>query len=209
MDYKEKIMDEFMHQFIQKDCKDIKVDNIAENLGISKRTLYEIFPSKDEMIKQTLYYYQTDNQNKLLAIRNEEKNPLVQILKICFAIIDNANQISVARLFNLKKQYPEIAGNLIGMHARFMKDVMLKSYEKAQKEGFIFQDVEPEFLLALLVSGEKDPRQRTFSFMGREFDIMKLFAAHLFTIIRGVSTLKGVEVCDTYYRNVLRDKIER
>ena len=209
MEYKEKIMEEFMRQFIQKDCKDIKVDNIAENLGISKRTLYEIFPSKDEMIKQTLFHYQIENQNRLLAIRNEEENPLIQILKTCFAIIDNANQISVARLFNLKKQYPEIAGELIGMHAQFMKDVMLTSYKNAQNEGFIFPEVEPEFLLALLVSGEKDPRQRTFSFMGKEFDIMRLFAAHLFTIIRGVATLKGVEVCDKYYYTVLKDKIDR
>ena len=202
-------MEEFMRQFLQKDCKDIKVDNIAENLGISKRTLYEIFPSKDEIIKQTLHYYQKENQDKLLIIRNEESNPLLQILKICFAIIDDANQISVARLFNLKKQYPEIAGELIGMHAHFMKEVMLTSYKNAQEDGLLFHDVEPEFLLALLVSGERDPRQRTFSFMGREFDVMKLFVAHLFTIIRGVSTLKGVAICDTYYREVLRNKIER
>ena len=152
---------------------------------------------------------QKENQDKLLIIRNEESNPLLQILKICFAIIDDANQISVARLFNLKKQYPEIAGELIGMHAHFMKEVMLTSYKNAQEDGLLFHDVEPEFLLALLVSGERDPRQRTFSFMGREFDVMKLFVAHLFTIIRGVSTLKGVAICDTYYREVLRNKIER
>ncbi|MBP3253474.1 MAG: TetR/AcrR family transcriptional regulator [Bacteroidales bacterium] len=209
MEYKEKIMQEFMQQFVQKDCRDIKVDNIAENLGISKRTLYEIFPSKDEMIKQTLHHYQSKNQEKLLAVWSGEKNPLVQILKISYAIIDDTNQISIARLLHLKKQYPEIAVGLMAMHARFMKNVMLKSYENAQKEGLIFPEVEPEFLLALLASGEKDPRQRTFTFMGKEFDVMKLFAAHLFTIIRGVSTFKGVEICDTYYYTVLKDKIER
>ena len=53
--------------------------------------------------------------------------------------------------------------------------------------------------MALLLAGERDPRQKTVSFLGKEFDTIKLFGAHFFTIIRGVSTLKGIEICDKFY----------
>ena len=52
MDVKEKVMEEFIKQFIKKDCKDILVDDIAFNIGMSKRTIYENFHSKNEIIKQ-------------------------------------------------------------------------------------------------------------------------------------------------------------
>lgn len=207
MDYREKIMEEFIRLFVQKSCKDINVDEIAENLGISKRTIYETFSSKGDIIKQTLNHYQTLAHSRTLEYCRGEVNPLKNMLKMSFFIIENLKYISMARLVSLKKYYPEIAEELIQEHCAFMKDSMLKTYYKAQDEGYIFSDIEPEFLLALLISGERDPRQRTIHFMGKEHDVIKLFSAHLFTIIRGVSTLQGVEICDAFFKEYLKDKI--
>ncbi|MBR1770388.1 MAG: TetR/AcrR family transcriptional regulator [Bacteroidales bacterium] len=202
MNAKEKIMEEFIRQFIVKDCKDISVDSIAENIGMSKRTVYENFSSKNEIIRETLMHFLRIEHENIQRILEEEPNPLKQILLTSFTVIRNASQISVARLNNLKKHYPEIADELIKVWADFSHEVTLKSYYRAQEEGYIFKDIAPEFLMALLLGGEKDPRQKTIRFMEKDFDILQLFSAHLFTIIRGVSTMKGVEICDEYFRQM-------
>lgn len=192
-------MEEFIKQFMQKKCKDIKVDDIAENLGISKRTIYENFSSKDEIIKETLSYYQKLNQEKTLKISQEEENPLRKILKMAFAFINDTCQIRFERLENLRKHYPETANNLIHSHLQFMKDVMLNAYTQAQNEGYIFKEIEPEFLLALLHSSGTAYEHQTFHILGKDYNMFALFKAHIFTILRGVSTLKGIKVCDEYY----------
>lgn len=199
MDVKEKVMEEFIKQFIKKDCKDILVDDIAFNIGMSKRTIYENFHSKNEIIKQTLKHYLSLEHERILTLLKEESNPLKRILITSYSFLHSASQISLSRLYNLKKQYPEIAEELIDIQHTFVDDVILNSYLQAQKEGYIFKEIDPVFLITLLLAGERDPRQKTISFLGKEFDTIKLFGAHFFTIIRGVSTLKGIEICDKFY----------
>lgn len=200
-------MEEFIKQFLTKDCRDIKVDEIAENLGISKRTIYENFDSKNEIVRQTLQNYQQMSQIKILELCNAETNPLKKILQISFVMLEYAREISIARLIGLRKHYPEIAEDLITIHVQFMRENILKLYTKAQEEGYIFMEVEFEFLLALLLGGEKNPNQKIMHFMGKEFEVLRLLTAHFFTIIRGVSTMKGVKVCDAYYKEYLQEKI--
>lgn len=199
MDVKEKVMEEFIKQFIKKDCKDILVDDIAFNIGMSKRTIYENFHSKNEIIKQTLKHYLNLEHERILTLLKEESNPLKRILITSYSFLHSASQISLSRLYNLKKQYPEITEELIDIQHTFVDDVILNSYLQAQKEGYIFKEIDPVFLITLLLAGERDPRQKTVSFLGKEFDTIKLFGAHFFTIIRGVSTLKGIEICDKFY----------
>ena len=199
MDVKEKVMEEFIKQFIKKDCKDILVDDIAFNIGMSKRTIYENFHSKNEIIKQTQKHYLNLEHERILTLLKEESNPLRRILITSYSFLRSASQISLSRLYNLKKQYPEIAEELIDIQHTFVDNVILNSYLQAQKEGYIFKEIDPVFLITLLLAGERDPRQKTVSFLGKEFDTIKLFGAHFFTIIRGVSTLKGIEICDKFY----------
>lgn len=200
MDVKEKVMKEFIQQFVKKDCKDILVDDIAFNIGMSKRTIYENFHSKSEIIRQTLKHYLKLEHEQILTLLSEEDNPLKKILITSFFFIDSASKISLNRLHNLKRQYPEIAEELTNDQHVFVNDVVLRFYLQAQEEGFLFKDIEPEFIIVLLLGGERDPREKTVNFFGKEFDSIKLFGAHFFTIIRGVSTLKGVEICDKFYK---------
>ncbi len=198
MDYKAKIMEEFIRLFVQKDCKEIKVDEIAENLGISKRTVYENFSSKMDIVEQSLKYYQGVAKARLIEACEKETNPLKKILISCYTITINAQHIKVSQFYSLKKYYPELSASLLQNFVDFQVQYMKQCYLQAQQEGYISQRVDPESMFLLLVNGEKVERQPKIYFMDKEYDTLKLFTAHLFTIIRGVSTLKGVQVCDEY-----------
>ena len=198
MDYKAKIMEEFIRLFVQKDCKEIKVDEIAENLGISKRTVYENFSSKMDIVEQSLKYYQGVAKARLIEACEKETNPLKKILISCYTITINAQHIKVSQFYSLKKYYPELSASLLQNFVDFQVQYMKQCYLQAQQEGYISKRVDPESMFLLLVNGEKVERQPKIYFMDKEYDTLKLFTAHLFTIIRGVSTLKGVQVCDEY-----------
>lgn len=198
MDYKAKIMEEFIRLFVQKDCKEIKVDEIAENLGISKRTVYENFSSKVDIVEQSLKYYQGVAKARLMEACEKETNPLKKILISCYTITINAQHIKVSQFYSLKKYYPELSTSLLQNFVDFQVQYMKQCYLQAQQEGYISKRVDPESMFLLLVNGERVERQPKIHFMDKEYDTLKLFTAHLFTIIRGVSTLKGVQVCDEY-----------
>ena len=43
MDQKERIIEQAMHMFVSQGIKSVRMDDIAQQLGVSKRTLYELF----------------------------------------------------------------------------------------------------------------------------------------------------------------------
>lgn len=200
-------MEEFVKLFMQKSCKDILVDEVAYNIGISKRTMYENFSSKSEIIRETLKYYLLLEHKKMELLASQEDNPLKKILKITHSFIKNAALISMTRFDDLKKQYPEIAKELLEIQEQFLNTVIRKMVIDAQKEGYIFEELTTEILFALLLGGKNDPRQSTIKFMGVEINTIQFFMTHFFTILRGVSTQKGVESCDEYFREYLSEYI--
>lgn len=207
MEVRERIMEEFVKLFMQKSCKDILVDEVAYNIGISKRTMYENFSSKSEIIRETLKYYLLSEHKKMELLASQEDNPLKKILKITHSFIKNAALISMSRFDDLKKQYPEIAKELLEIQEQFLNTVIRKMVIDAQKEGYIFEELTTEILFALLLGGKNDPRQSTIKFMGVEINAIQFFMTHFFTILRGVSTQKGVESCDEYFREYLSEYI--
>lgn len=200
-------MEEFVKLFMQKSCKDILVDEVAYNIGISKRTMYENFSSKSEIIRETLKYYLLLEHKKMELLASQEDNPLKKILKITHSFIKNAALISMTRFDDLKKQYPEIAKELLEIQEQFLNTVIRKMVIDAQEEGYIFEELTTEILFALLLGGKNDPRQSTIKFMGVEINTIQFFMTHFFTILRGVSTQKGVESCDEYFREYLSEYI--
>ncbi len=207
MEVKEKIMEEFVKLFVQKNCKDILVDEIAYNIGISKRTMYENFSSKSEIIRETLKHYLIMEHEKMELLASQESNALKKILKITHSFIKNANWISISRIYDLKKQYPEIAKELMKIQEQFLNNVIKDLVINAQKEGYIFEELTAELLFALLLGGKNDPRQSTIKFMGVEINAIQFFMTHFFTILRGVSTKKGIDSCDEYFREHLSEYI--
>ena len=47
MDQKERIIEQAMQMFVSQGIKSVRMDDIAQQLGVSKRTLYELFGDKE------------------------------------------------------------------------------------------------------------------------------------------------------------------
>ena len=50
MDQKERIIEQAMHMFVSQGIKSVRMDDIAQQLRVSKRTLYELFGDKEGYI---------------------------------------------------------------------------------------------------------------------------------------------------------------
>lgn len=50
MDQKERIIEQAMQMFVTQGIKSVRMDDIAQQLGVSKRTLYELFGDKEGLL---------------------------------------------------------------------------------------------------------------------------------------------------------------
>ena len=102
------ILETSMHLFLNKGCKNVTMDEIASENGMSKRTLYEMFGDKSSLLEETLT---TLHERKIDAINHFLTNH-ENILQMLLDSIDNDDEKILDSHHNfmmeIKKYYPEL-----------------------------------------------------------------------------------------------------
>lgn len=68
---KERIIDQAMHMFVSQGIKSVRMDDIAQQLGVSKRTLYEMFGDKEGLL-----YLAMERYSELTASGGTNSRPM-------------------------------------------------------------------------------------------------------------------------------------
>lgn len=199
MEIKDRIIQEFTRQFREKKVRDIKVDDIAKMIGISKRTLYENFENKEVLIKEALLHTQSMELKKIESICMGNDNPLLRVLSYMEQMTAGSCQISFTYMDDLRQSYPEISSILMQQHIDFINSFVIKVIKDSQEEGYIFKTMDPELLLVLMSPrGFDRERGKRVKYYNNMYDMELLFVMHAYVVLRGVSTEKGRVVCDNF-----------
>lgn len=175
--------------------KSISMDDVAAELGISKKTLYQYVTDKDDLVGKFV-----ENE---IALRQEE------ICK-CFKVSDNAIEelfeISIfmnklmkdqnpATEHDLKKYYPHHYEKTVKTRREGIYSYILLNLKKGKKEGLYRQELNEEIIAKLYLSRVENIHLNDM-FTIEEFTSIKLFLEILTYHVRGIATEKGVDVLE-------------
>lgn len=183
-----------LQAFKEKGIKAVRMDDLAEMLNISKRTLYEVFETKKDLIYACITHNFTMEQATHEALIRHRKD---NVLECCFMVMENILE-SFSRtspeFFRDLQKYPRF---LELRNEQFQKDTneMVAFLEKGKEQGLFRDDIRFELILDLL-----SPRvDSTFSrHMGRTYTIKEIFYYVVVTLLRGCATGRGRDVIDDF-----------
>jgi len=151
---KDKVLVFTLDTFLSGGYKSINMDIIAKTLGVSKRTLYEIFPSKDDMLIESIRIKINDFERELdeIALKMLQNNMqtffdnLLEVLKLAakHASTFNENFTKEVKLY-LPKFY-ESCVDYNNKRFENFRNVL----EMGKSHGFFRQDIDSELLLKVL-----------------------------------------------------------
>ena len=104
---RERILVTATEAFASKGIKSITMDDIAAALGISKRTLYEVFSDKESLLKECILKAQSDREAYLQEVYEQSHNVLEVILAVFQKSIEVFHQTN-KRFFEDIKKYPKV-----------------------------------------------------------------------------------------------------
>ncbi len=87
--------------------RSVTMDQISRELGISKKTLYQYFTDKNDLVSTTIKLHLEENRKYIKGICQKQANAIQQILDIGTLMINIHNEIGHGVLFDLKKYHPE------------------------------------------------------------------------------------------------------
>jgi len=198
MDLKTRIINETYKLLGTKSCKSITMDEIANNLGISKRTLYEQFQDKSALLDESLNAHFENGQKESAKIIETSENSLISFLLLMQKANKSMTLIGYDLIKDINKYYPEIYNNTIIKHISFFKDLSNKLIKTALKQGLLLESIDISFLHNMLQLNLFYASKNEYLTLNSNFTPSFISNAHLFIVMRGVSTIKGIKILDKY-----------
>jgi AcrR family transcriptional regulator len=152
-DMKENILRVATPRMQQVGIRSVSIEDLCKELGISKKTFYVYFPSKDDLVDAMLHAHEekmTKDVQHLVANKS-----VVQLIVDWTKIAkqtEKSNHQTPPVLYDLKKYYP----NLFKMHIkrvrRVMQQFLVQFLQKGQTESIFRQEIDIEVAAMLMVN---------------------------------------------------------
>lgn len=198
MELKERIINETNGLLKIKSCRLLTMDEIANNLGISKRTLYEQFKDKSSLLENCF------NMNFEKAVIDSYKivetseNSLVSILLMLKKANSSIHTIKYDYIKDLNKYYPEIYQKTFERHINFQKELRNKLLLNALEDNLVLDDINFDLLNSMIQLNLFYCSKNEYMIQNPNHSLIEIAMMHIFIIMRGVSTTKGIEIIDKY-----------
>ncbi|GAF02427.1 TetR/AcrR family transcriptional regulator [Saccharicrinis fermentans] len=147
-DYIEKIT----QLFLQYGIKSVSMDDIAKELGISKKTLYQIYSDKTELVKKSINHILEEMDKIIEEFNNSSLNVIEKEVHQRKKYIDTYLKIKPTYLFDLKKFYPQIFTDFVEHKNKMIIKTTRSFIEEGQDQGFIRQDLDADFISKLSIT---------------------------------------------------------
>jgi len=195
MEIKERIIAKAGDLFFQYGIKSVSMDELASSLGISKRTIYENFKDKEEILSSLLVSLR-DERRKVFDSLISDKNNVVEIFIKIIEIQQSTPICNVKFFEDIQKYYPQANRNIEADKEK-NKEFLVKFLQKGIEEGYIREDLNVE-VTAFLVEQSTYIYIRATSLEKPLFTFSELFYTMMINFVRGILTEKGIKIIDAY-----------
>ncbi|MBF1440294.1 MAG: TetR/AcrR family transcriptional regulator [Prevotella nanceiensis] len=189
---KERILEYSEKEFYANGVKQVKMDNIANYLSISKRTLYEIYPTKEDLLLECLKKHDTAYESRIEQYIEESNPNAIEIIIFSYKMkLEHFLQLNPLFLEELCK-YKRVI-NYFDARDKERDTNFEWLFNRGVEEGFFRKDLNPRIISNMFTVSLKEAIDNE---LYKEFGMEYLFRDIVFTLIRGICTIKGIEAID-------------
>lgn len=189
---KERILEYSEKEFYANGVRQVKMDNIANYLSISKRTLYEIYPTKEDLLLECVKKHDKTHESRIEQYIEESNPNAIEIIIFSYKIkLEHFLQLNPLFLEELCK-YKRVI-NYFDARDKERDTNFEWLFNRGVEEGFFRKDLNPRIISNMFTVSLKEAIDNE---LYKEFGMEYLFRDIVFTLIRGICTIKGIEAID-------------
>lgn len=192
--------------FIDEGIKSVRMDDIAMRLGVSKRTLYEMFSDKSDLLEQSLGCYFEQKRRRM----EERTKGAANVIEEIFIIMGEMKHGEHHKVLigSLKKFYPEIHRRIEEEAQCFSVREFNRLLDRGMKQRLFVADMNKELAMVTLtytMAALFDQKHRVVP-MVEGISLQMAFEYVIVNFFRGLATHKGLEVIDELVDNYRKDQ---
>lgn len=193
---KQRIIDVAMKEFWQKGVKAVKMDDIANDLTISKRTLYETYENKEVLLLEVLKHHKQQQHNHVAEFSEKVNGNVMDIIfEIYNMHVESCKKINPVFYEELKK-YQMVTEYLAVTADKDEKDTQA-FFKAGIEQGYFRPELNYNVLSKIMrLSAKYVVEHEDIS----QYDSDFIFKNVIFVFFRGFCTLKGIEAVDKKFK---------
>lgn len=197
MDIKQQIITKARALFMRYGIKSVTMDDIARDLGISKKTLYQYVDNKTDLIEQIFLQKIEDEKQAMADILLEATDAIDEILKIARFVIRELRMLSPTTVYDLQKYYRNTWKEMEALHQRFVYTLIRENMERGMKQGIYRQEMNPDIVAKLYV-GKTTLVVDEVLFPIGQYNMELLFKEYILYHIHGIASPKGLQLLEDH-----------
>ncbi len=197
MEIKEKIITGALKMFTRYGIRSITMDSIAEELGISKRTIYEKFKDKDELLKNCFETAIATQKASTEEILKTSENVIEALLKIVKHNVNIMKTINPVFFYDIKKYYPNLNKHTVENNNNENRIQFMELLNRGIKENVFRPEINVEIVAILLFEQFKIMNNQEV-FPEEKYSKIEIFENIVINFMRGIATEKGFSLLEKY-----------
>jgi len=190
---RENILDKSADLFLNYGFKSVTMDDIANALGISKKTIYQHLENKTKLVEATtlhMFHIISEGINCICAL---EKNPIEEIYEIKRFVMEHLKDEKSSPQHQLQKYYPKIFESLKQKQYYLMQDCVVNNLNRGVELGLYRKSINIQFISRLYFNSMMSLKDREL-FPLQNFSMNMLMDNYLEYHVRGICTSKGLDI---------------
>lgn len=189
---KMKILEQASSLFLEYGFKSVTMDDLSERLGISKKTIYEHFDTKTQLVRECADHIFENVSCIIDDLCDQDLDPITETLAIKDNVMKHLKNEKSSPQFQLQKYYPSISQSLKQKQWHKMYECYRNNLKKGIEQGYYRDNLDIECIFRFYYNGMnlvKD--QKIFPY--QQYSTAHVNEQYLEYHLRGIVTKKGLE----------------
>ena len=192
METKDEILSRVVDLYLKYGIKSVTMDDVARELGISKKTLYQLVKNKSELVEMAMEFENNRAHECFQEVISAGQNAIDELMEVSRFVTVHMRTNSAALDYDLRKYFPENFRKRNQKKREMMYQSVLENMRKGKEQGIFREELNEEIIAKLHVQRMESMHESSL-FTAVGMTTGKVFKEVFIYHIRGIANEKGIE----------------
>ncbi len=197
MEVQERILQKSTELFLRFGIRSVTMDEIAMQLGVSKKTIYQFFADKNELVEAVIVEILTNNRTCCEADKAVAENAIHEVFLAMEMVLVMFEHMNPSLLYDLEKFHPSAYEKFVQYKYKFLYNIIRENLENGVREGLYRDDFNTEIMTMLRLETLMLPFSQN-AFSKSKYSVAEVQQHVIEHFLFGIASLKGYRLIMTY-----------
>ena len=186
--------------YLKYGIKSVTMDDVSRHLCISKKTLYQYFKDKDDLVKKVVTFYLANQECEEQSLHNEKYNAIDILLVISKYLANKIKEMNPSVNYDLQKYHPESWKILAEYRHNHVYEQIKQNMIDGIKQGLYRKDLKIDLIATFYLFRTEKAMDDNF-FQIKDYSFEEIFNNMFIYHIRAIANEKGLKYLEEKIKN--------